>query len=464
MTHPTDNSPEKVEFAPNPIDIDQARFMDLLDPEHEELWDNFTEEVKQRERGHIAGVMFDLYLDPAVPQVFRDRAMIAALNQPSYKVFPREKFQDETTGNAERVRSYSSWIKDILVYQREAGAEFISSVDLLNRVKKLFNDELINEEEFEDLLIHADLQKTEPTHRYYIDDWDGHRRGVELNPERFLLLSDLLNARDKNGKLTPLTGTPLEKWALKQFSIWLEAQNNPEQTLPPWLATAGKPQAVRLCRQLMERLRVFNRSSKQDSILNWEYLGTALEYTGWEGIAVGGASGIFNDRIGLDKACLVEKKLGTDMYMNLIACCLKYRVPDRLKLTETIANEMEKDQVKSWWFDVWRETEIREDVLPGKTIALLNKAAANTSNETLLQNIEEEKKLRGLLNQYESRQALQESLKEEHRELEAEKALMQDPEFRKKKALEEAAEIQKRELEEETEKRLQDLSGALRMS
>lgn len=281
-------SPElvRVSFEPQPISIEQARFVDLLDPEHEDNWEEFRE-VVERSQIYVwgfgsknpedkAALLFEIYDDDDAPQVFRDRAMAWALNDS--EVRGGDIFKEHTEGSPERVNSYVGWLKDLISYQTESENRIVESNEhirwdiireneivkhglVMREVESLFANSLIGREEFEDFLNILDLQRAE--------------RHIESG---FLVVSSIL---EKFSNRTE-EATPLQHWSFDQFNNWMDAQLNGEQTdTPPWLDTdkgrqlAGVKLSYQLCREL--------HSANQDDVelfFDWVDLLPAIEYSG----------------------------------------------------------------------------------------------------------------------------------------------------------------------------------------
>lgn len=307
MHSPDNSSPERINFEPHPIAMEQARFIDLLAPEYEEMWDEFLDvvepdvffgtwgsgiDIREGRNYKKTSTLADIYSDDSAPRVFRDRAMALVFNSSIHR--KSDRFKEYTEGSPDKVAAYTSWLREAIDYQARLEALIVEpnpyiKHDLIRKnriidpklvmqeVRRLFASSLIDEEEFEDFLMKVDLEQAEPRVEY-VYHGDDETREIIYGRDRFLVISYIL---EKFSNRTD-EATALQHWAFNQFNVWLDAQFQGRQAdLPPWLNTEGERQlaGVKLCRKLCRRLYKANKEG-EELFFNWGDLLPAIEYSG----------------------------------------------------------------------------------------------------------------------------------------------------------------------------------------
>lgn len=260
------------------IDIEIARFIDSLQPEHEQEWEELITLGKDTDL-NIEDLMTPVWLVESLPKVFRDRAMLLvvgtrevrkALGQESYRTNGSFAFGNVSVSIYEKVFGgfdpalFCAWTQEAWKYQHETNLPVISDQRYLNWNYEFFERELISEAQLDDFLSSIDIAASSPT-------WEGSGWDDDVYPldeNRFPLLSDILN-----GRTVTKDSAKVLTWALDLLGDWLSYQKDERVDIPEWLRAVPRDTGQALF------LELINGGDKPEW-LRWDMIRSATDHFG----------------------------------------------------------------------------------------------------------------------------------------------------------------------------------------
>lgn len=224
--------------SPEVVSIDQARFLDQLEPEYEKWWDELTY-IMQNNRLHTPENIAKLWLDESLPQVIRDRIMLGivgpqeavrrlgntTIHNAGYAFmgisvisYIRQKIEYFSDNPEQTKRKFTKWMDDSLDYQISSGNKVIDSTKYWNWLRSRYVKQEVDEAVLDKFLSAIDLIEVNP-----LSDGEGY----PLSPFRFPVLDDLIFGAE--------TSIQMKYWAKARLDLWLSKQKGSVVTLPAWL-------------------------------------------------------------------------------------------------------------------------------------------------------------------------------------------------------------------------------------
>ncbi len=273
-------SPEKISaealLSIETVPLDQARFADPLEMEVENAWADIVSTINSTGETHYEYYK-RLWSDDALPQAFRDRAMLViqgtsearkGLGVHQYSYYGGDWFHRMMKGeDPEKEIRYQNraefvkWTNQAFEYQQKQGTEFISEAKLLKWWCEMLTRGELNSEELHHNLDRINIGRASPT-----EDSEGYR----YDYNRFPLLHDILR--------TDIYGDrpSLKVWARTQLDNWLKFKRGEEITLPSWLSGINEEVGFKLYNQLALSANPHNPESPK-----WSSMRSSVEHFGW---------------------------------------------------------------------------------------------------------------------------------------------------------------------------------------
>lgn len=221
--------------------INQARFLDRLEPEYEELWTELLTQANETKKT-FDEVLFPIWLDEDYPLVIRDRVMLLSLGRHDI-VKPlignwengfRGEFVDGGLSYAHRSgynQEYARWIDEAVEY-----GDVVSHSTLFGHAYTMFSSGAWDQDKFEAILDRFDPVDVEP--QSYGGFWDDP--GQRLDMWRLPYISDILS-----GVITRADDTRLYTWADEKYELYRENYLLNESVLPSWLQNLNGRKVMR---------------------------------------------------------------------------------------------------------------------------------------------------------------------------------------------------------------------------
>lgn len=260
------------------IDIDQARFVDRLEPEYEQAWKELVD-IGEKTGMTIEDLMTPVWLGDSSPRAFRDRAMLSVVGAQNVRTALRQGvggtnmsffFGGLSIATYERVVDsfdpalFCKWTQEAWQYQHESGIPIISDERYLTWNYEFFERDLISEAELDAFVDKVDIVASSPTYRG--PQWDLDTYPLDKN--RFPLLSDVFHSETVGGNFEKT-----RTWALNRLVEWLRYQGNEKVAIPEWLKAVPEAAGRTLFWELI------NSGDKPDW-LSWDIVRSATNHFG----------------------------------------------------------------------------------------------------------------------------------------------------------------------------------------
>ncbi|MDB5185009.1 MAG: hypothetical protein JWN38_817 [Candidatus Saccharibacteria bacterium] len=258
-----------------PLPLAEARFMDRLEPQYEELWGELLDSVEAQGKP-VNSLLVPVWASPEFPQSFRDRAMLYVVGSGPLIQAMRPNAKRLFTGSilvggidinylsqtsAFTPAAFAAWLRQAVDYQTASGEALFGDGAILGWAKDLYEAEAIDAPELERYITNVDITKASPC-----QDDDGY----DLERNRFPILADVLNWR-----LTKSTTQPrVQQWALGRLEDWLALQRGAEREVPDWVRSATAEQGHQLYKDIAAACS-YDR-------LPWRAAWPGIEHYGWE--------------------------------------------------------------------------------------------------------------------------------------------------------------------------------------
>jgi len=266
--------------------VNQPRFYDRLSDDDEALWRELVDSVQSADFA-AASVFRPMWADPAIPQAFRDRAMLY-LEGPDDALRNGVKYTHANQGRTpfsavEHVldpelakESAAIWYSEVIEREAKTDERILADSTRLVWGMNALGNGYITSEQFDAALELCDPVKLANVRtNTIIGRSDMSDDAHDYMPrERFPLLHDALSSQA--GTVEP---GPIHDWAIQKLHLWTMKQNGAEVELPTWLQAFNEsPWNHRLGRDLYAQL-VDDLSSK--SAITWDDIKPAIEHYGW---------------------------------------------------------------------------------------------------------------------------------------------------------------------------------------
>jgi hypothetical protein len=308
MTNHERNESEETSQFQEVVPIEEARYLDPLEPQYEAYWRDLCDITQERGQSTDT-VMVRIWNDEKIPQAFRDRAMLVMLNWKagsalgiSHRSGTVGMFQPITVAALRECTphfntlNFQQWIKEVAIYQKEKAQKAQQeedqdsddderTKDAKRKIKKLveeplifnwtvenYNDNFIDEHELEECIAIIGPDEARPYFRDYVDGgtW-GSRTDVVDASDAFPVLANLLHPQAD----FPL-GAPIRKWAAQKIRDYSAVcKGNTSVTLPPWLHEATEKQAFDLYTRLAYQYMQGNAG-----YVKWDIIQSGLQLYG----------------------------------------------------------------------------------------------------------------------------------------------------------------------------------------
>lgn len=221
--------------------INQARFLDRLEPEYEEMWTELLSRANETKKS-FDDTLFPIWLDESYPQVIRDRVILLSIGRHDI-VKPlignwengfRGEFIEGGLSYAHRNghnQEYTQWIDEAVKY-----GDIINHSTLFGHAYTMFSSGAWDQDKFEAILDRFDPVDVEP--QSYGGFWDDP--GQRLDMWRLPYISDILS-----GVITRADDTRLYTWADEKYELYRENYLLNESVLPSWLQNLNGRKVMR---------------------------------------------------------------------------------------------------------------------------------------------------------------------------------------------------------------------------
>lgn len=207
------------------VPIERARFLDKLEPEYEERWDELLKAANETKES-FDRTLFPIWLDDRFPQAIRDRVMLLSLGNRSAVVSIGGPWKNGFNGGfssdgvvlAHRRghdEAYTQWIDSALEYDDILDHKF-----LFYYAYNAFENGKWSQEKFENVLDLFDPEIVQPE---TYDDW-------RLNFSRLPYIADILANVTVNNN-----AAKLHEWAHEKLNLFRQNYVINESVLPKWL-------------------------------------------------------------------------------------------------------------------------------------------------------------------------------------------------------------------------------------
>lgn len=287
------------------VGISEARFNDLLVPEHEQYWQEFTEALK----GSVKPVevridtLLAIWEDSETPQVFRDRAMLELIQSSCVFEDPQgisvdswDRIYRVLTFTPEQTAARDQWYFDVLQYSLATGEHVLGQTRELFLAFDFYGRGDLDRTTFETVLDGLDIYPSRFVEVYtpyeYKDEKiprivkdhgalpaysrDDVQRGYGLIEWRFPLVDDIFS-----GVLgTEGDRDALMDWGREQLDLWLQFKEGRvvADELPSWLSWAGENDDTRAFFIELRRTRAGYES------IGWDFYQRAVKLFGWSAL------------------------------------------------------------------------------------------------------------------------------------------------------------------------------------
>ncbi|HTB48801.1 MAG TPA: hypothetical protein VK712_01830 [Verrucomicrobiae bacterium] len=275
-----------------PVPFERARFLDPLEADKEQLWQELIVTLKDTD-ACTNEQLIPIWVDEAMPQVIRDRAMLVALGAwlPHYGE-ERESWtwnglglstSTNITRHAEvypgfQAQRFADWLLEASAYQQATGKEMdtwmFGEVSLYNLSIDLYELGCYSDEQLE--LLIASVSPNSRLVEFASDDEYFEERVASVKAgDEFPVLAD---------GLSPFACLPFEsrfrQWCLKQLALWEQHRDDDRSELPEWLRHVDDTQERALYVQIARDLRSHESLSVQ--YLDWNVVRPGIERYGIE--------------------------------------------------------------------------------------------------------------------------------------------------------------------------------------
>lgn len=202
------------------VTLDRARFLDRLEPEYEQQWNQMLDSAADLKMG-LDEFMLPLWNDESFPQAIRDRAMLLIVGKEHIgewkgsRAFLGVKFNlngVETNGE-----KFKTWLDQALEY-----GDIIEDCTLYRLSYEYFANGDWNQERFEHTLEQFDPNIVQWVWQEPFDEY----AGLAMLP----YIDDILN-----GKSVDKSNTKMRQWAQEKYDLYVQNFILNEEALPPWL-------------------------------------------------------------------------------------------------------------------------------------------------------------------------------------------------------------------------------------
>lgn len=272
LNNPEPNELNTAEQAPVPLS--SARFLDPLEPQHEQLWQNIHSSAKAT-HNRCEDLLLPLGFDDSIPQAIRDRALLVglALWTPVYENERRGWTRSMSFFGSGSIASindqlpnfdiqaFAEWGQALYRHQLATGQELIAPARAFNWFCELYNESIIDDEKLDELIETVPPQDRRLILKHQLDDmsWGGDHSYVK-RPGTFSIVAEGLSP---DSLFKP--DSRLTTWSKQKLTDWLDVQNGAKKQLPEWLASvddeAGK-----------ELFSTLARFREKELFVGWDFI------------------------------------------------------------------------------------------------------------------------------------------------------------------------------------------------
>lgn len=268
----------------DPEDYENPRFLDPLEPELEEAWQQIADSIRQKGSSTIPA-MSKIWNDTSLHEAIRDRALIVARG--SYKAAGLLGFEtirgsfggDKFKVNDDLEDEFDNWHLEAIGRQHTTGVEILNPYGYLAWSISFFRKGIIDQNQFEEYLQMVDIRKAQPNFgdapQWALESprFEGNR----LEYDRFPLLADIFfgfYGKDKK----------LQDWAQDKLSHWLAHKLDPStpSSSPEWLDWEDGNQAFWLSNWLLHKDKIKDLTVRKGMIevFGWSILHPDAKWNG----------------------------------------------------------------------------------------------------------------------------------------------------------------------------------------
>ena len=217
------------------VSLDQARFLDRLEPEYEQEWNKLVESAAEMKLT-LKEFAVPLWQDGSFPAVIRDRAMLLYIGKESIGTWKGPPsihpfFQIAGAGHEQAMdmddvdgSDFREWLDEALTY-----GDIIQDTTLYRLSYKYFTNGNWDQERFEQTLEKFDPNKVQWTWQGLFDEY----AGLPVLP----YIDDIFN-----GTSVDRSNEKMQQWAKEKYDLYVQNFIINEEALPSWLQNL--PQAV----------------------------------------------------------------------------------------------------------------------------------------------------------------------------------------------------------------------------
>lgn len=301
------------------VDLGSARFTDPLEPEQEQTWKELMESLVSSQGGNeaffygyrnLAPVLKDMWLDPEIPLVYRDRAMLELIKR--FYVFSDPTGVSTSGGwgseysvqiiefTVEEQEQRDAWYLEALTHTLQTGEHILGVTKTYMLAIELFDKGKIDSTLLEDALnliattnpgfevdvVYKTSDGRSLTYKkpilpeYARYDTDAYSK---LQGGRFPVIEDIFS-----GVLTKGGGNRAKDWAIQQLNIWLDYKDGAigVNELPLWLTSINDEHDGATIRLFSSRRGDIYRAlsfstSSANPVIPWETYQKAVQLFGW---------------------------------------------------------------------------------------------------------------------------------------------------------------------------------------
>lgn len=209
------------------VPLNQARFLDKLEPEYEQQWNSMLDSAAEL-KINMKDFALPLWGDDTFPQAIRDRALLLVVGKDDHEKWKGPwgaellqaffGFNERLNGLATSSTTFKSWLEEALSY-----GDIIDDKVLYKLSYDYFTNGDWDQQQFEQTLEKFDPAQVQRVWQNPFDEYDS---GLPVLP----YIDDILN-----GRSVSKSNMKMQQWAQEKYDIYIQNFILNEKILPSWL-------------------------------------------------------------------------------------------------------------------------------------------------------------------------------------------------------------------------------------
>lgn len=270
---------EQPDSEPNQaiVPLEDARFIDRLEPENETLWQELIKKAREADMS-LDDFAIPIWMDETFPRAIRDRALLLMIGNANSKLitggwsggmgmgFAFYGFSIYSIKNQYPefdFEKFKQWLEEAKNYESK-NSKIINDKVSWRQTYAYFDLGIYNQEQFEKALEEFDWLEVSP--KSGGTGWYGD--SYSLDPERFPYLDDIFRGETTNSPA-------IKQWARTKLVEFINTDEKDIETLPVWMRYQDEEQVMKILRPIYIEW-VAGRQEFDDILL------PAFERYGWK--------------------------------------------------------------------------------------------------------------------------------------------------------------------------------------